>query len=92
MKKWQAEKLRQSKNIQHIDEASTRDALYAMYYQLTHIMGKGESETIWCEGQFQVTSNEAFQLRDRVLRRIGAFDLYTAALEEVQSKKGLVDW
>ena len=90
--KWQAEKLRQSNNVQHIDEASTRDALYAMYYQLTHIMGKGTGDTIWCEGEFQVTSDEAFQLRDRVLRRVGGFGLSAAALEEVQSKKGLVDW
>lgn len=92
MKHWQARKRRLDKQHQLIDDAPNRDALYAMFFQLSHVMEQSTGPAIWNQGSFEVTSDEAFALRDRVLRRIALFDLYTAAFQEVQSKKGLVDW
>lgn len=81
-----------AKNKQAIDEASTRDALDAMFFQLTHIMSKYSGDALWLEGPFETTTDEAFQLRDRVLCRLALFDPYATALKEVQAKKGQVDW
>lgn len=92
LKNWQSHVRRQARNNQLIDEAPTRDTLYAMFFQLSCIMEKGDGAAIWCEGSLETTSDEAFQLRDRVLCRLALFDRYAAALEEVQAQKGYVDW
>ena len=83
---------RQAMNGQLIDEAATRDALYAMFFQLSAIMDRGDGYAVWLEGPFQATSDEAFQLRDRVLCRLALSDQYAAALQEAQAQKGNVDW
>lgn len=83
---------RHAKNAQVIDEASTRDALESMFFQLGELMGQDGEGHIRCKGPFETTDDEAFQLRDRVLRRLALFDLHSTALQEVQAKKDNVDY
>lgn len=63
-----------------------------MFYQLSELMGEDNEGYIMCKGPFETTDDEAFQLRDRVLRRLALFDQHSTALQEVQAKKGEVDY
>lgn len=63
-----------------------------MFFLLSHIMEQDTGEEIWYQNSFEVTSDEAFSLRDRVLRRLALFAQHAAAFQEVRSKEGDVDW
>ncbi len=80
------------RNSRHIDEASTPDALHILFHQLTAIMAYEDSKAIHCEGPFQATPDEAFFLRDRVLRRLALFDNDGKALREAQAAKAHLDF
>lgn len=77
-------------NNQIVDEAATRHGLFAMFHQLSAVMARGNGGT-WREGPFEVTFDEAFRLRDRVVCRLAVFDQYATALKDAQSAKDLLD-
>jgi hypothetical protein len=78
------------KAAQHakIDDASTKDALYQYYQQLSRDLEAIEDEQR-VTGPFKGNYDELWALRDRVLCRVVVFDKYGNAMRD--AKKAWVD-
>ncbi|TKA67098.1 hypothetical protein B0A55_09623 [Friedmanniomyces simplex] len=72
-----------SRQEQLIDDASTKDAVYRMFADLTSIMVPADGETRVC-GDFAGTFDELWPLRDRVVGRLAGFEACGAAFEEAR--------
>ncbi|KAK4551787.1 hypothetical protein LTR86_010873 [Recurvomyces mirabilis] len=63
-----------------VDNAYTQDMLYRYYAELTTMANSSED----VRGPFEGTTDEVWQLRDRVLCRLAMYDSYCEAFEEAQ--------
>lgn len=70
---------------QLIDDASTKDALYRCFADLSSMIASGDDGMTRTCGEFHGTFSELWPLRDRVVYRLASFDSYVVAFQEAKT-------
>ena len=74
--------MRKFRNEQAIDDASTKNALYALFNNIDDILiSDGE---IRRSGPFEATFDELMQLRGRIVRRLATYNACETAFEDAK--------